>query len=56
LHDDVAIQVAANMDKVSQIYHGQSVNARLTLIEQARRSIAHIGQAGERAHRQPWFF
>jgi hypothetical protein len=44
LHDDVAVQVAANVDKVNQIYHGRSVNARLTLIGQAQRSIGHTGR------------
>jgi hypothetical protein len=34
------------------IYHGWSVNARLILIERARRS---IGRAGGPPHRQPWF-
>jgi hypothetical protein len=29
-----------------QIYHGRSVNARLTLIRRARRSIGHIRRAG----------
>jgi hypothetical protein len=36
-----------------QIYHGRSVNARLTLIGQAQRSIECIGRAGGPPHRQP---
>jgi hypothetical protein len=33
------------VDKVSQIYRGRSVNARLILIRQVRRSIGHTGRA-----------
>jgi hypothetical protein len=36
-----------------QIYHGRSVNARLTFIGRAQRSIGRIGQAGGLPHRQP---
>jgi hypothetical protein len=36
------------------IYHGRLVNARLTLIGRARRSIGCIGRAGGPPHRQPW--
>jgi hypothetical protein len=53
LRDNVAVHVAANVDKVSQIYHGRSVNARLTLIGWARRSIRRIGRAGGPPHRRP---
>jgi hypothetical protein len=45
LRNDVAVQVVANVDKVSQIYHGRSINARLTLIGRAQRSIGRIGRA-----------
>jgi hypothetical protein len=37
-----------------QIYHRRSVNARLTLIGRARRSIGRIRRAGGPPHRQPW--
>jgi hypothetical protein len=37
------------------IYHGRSVNARLTLIGRARRSIGRIRRAGGPPHRQPWW-
>ena len=43
LCDNVAIQVVANVDTVSQIYHRQSVNARLTLMGRAQRSIEWAG-------------
>jgi hypothetical protein len=49
-------EVAANMDKVSHIYYGQSVNNRLTHIGRERRSYGQGGQAGGpggRAHTQP---
>jgi hypothetical protein len=35
------------------IYHRRSVNAHLTLIGRARRSIGRIGRAGGPPHRQP---
>jgi hypothetical protein len=35
------------------IYHGRSVNACLTLIGRARRSIERIRRAGGPPHRQP---
>jgi hypothetical protein len=38
------------------IYHGRSVNAHLTLIGRARRSIGRIQRAGGPPHRQPWLY
>jgi hypothetical protein len=43
LRNDVAVQVATNVDKVSQIYHGRSVNIRLTLIGRAARPTDNPG-------------